>query len=54
MEEEIDEEIELEKISKEENVPPKKPVKQKVTCDFKSLDEVVSLSWLLSAIDLKQ
>ena len=42
MEEEIDEEIELEKVSKEKNIEPKKPVKQKVVCDFKSLDEMVT------------
>ena len=43
MEEDIDEEIEMEKVSKEKNTPiPKKSVKQKVDCDFKSLDEMVS------------
>ncbi|XP_076816383.1 uncharacterized protein LOC143462202 [Clavelina lepadiformis] len=42
MEEDIDNEIELEKVAKERNEPPPRaPVKQKVTCDFKSLDEMV-------------
>ena len=42
MEEDIDKEIELEKVAKEHNESPPEPVKQKVNCDFKSLDEMVS------------
>ena len=41
MEEDIDKEIEMEKAAKKRNEPPPQPVEQKVTCDFKSLDEMV-------------
>nr|CAB3248285.1 GAS2-like protein 1 [Phallusia mammillata] len=43
MEQDIDNEIELDKRSKQKNgnSTPKQPVKQKVSCDFKSLDEMV-------------
>uniref|UniRef100_H2XPE8 GAR domain-containing protein n=1 Tax=Ciona intestinalis TaxID=7719 RepID=H2XPE8_CIOIN len=41
MEEDIDKEIELEKEAKKNNRKPPNPPQQKVTCDFKSLDEMV-------------
>ena len=43
IEEDIDEEIEFDKRAQDLNEPPPEPVKQKVTCDFKSLDEMVNL-----------
>lgn len=43
MEQDIDNEIEHDKKAQQKSVnqSPKSPVKQKVSCDFKSLDEMV-------------
>lgn len=47
IEEDIEKEIEFEKRAKESDKPPPEPVQQKVTCDFKSLDEMVNISLYL-------